>query len=75
MPGGVAIRLVPFAVNSSGHMGQAALELVPDVEDVGAASDRIDKGMLERWAMQVLFVTRHCHASVITGADHAMHML
>ena len=56
VPSHVEFQFVPFAVESCGYMGKAALGFVGRLGDVAAGSGRISKSAFVRWAMQVLSV-------------------
>ena len=57
VPDHAAFRFVPFAVETSGHMGKEAVKFVNRLGDIAAESGCIPKGAFVRWAMQLLSVT------------------
>ena len=57
VPGRAAIRFVPFAVESCGRLGPAALRFLGQLGSVVAGGGRISKGAFLRWAMQLLSVS------------------
>ena len=57
VPDHAAFRFVPFAVESCGFMGKAAVRFVGQLGDVAAASGRISKGAFVQWALRVLSVS------------------
>ena len=57
VPDHAAFRFVPFAVETSGHMGKEAVKFVNLLGDIPAESGCIPKGAFGRWAMQLLSVT------------------
>ena len=56
VPDHAAFTFVPFAVESCGYMGKAAVAFVSELGAVAADSGRIPKGAFVRWAMQLLSV-------------------
>ena len=52
VPVRAAIRFVPFAVESCGRLGPAALHFMGQLGSIAAGSGRISKGAFLRWAMQ-----------------------
>lgn len=57
VPDHVQFDFVPFAVESCGYMGKAALQFVDRLAGIAAESGRISKAAFTRWALQVLSVT------------------
>ena len=57
VPGHVAFRFVPFAVDTCGYMGKEAVACVKRLGDSAAESGNIPKGAFVIWAMQLLSVT------------------
>ena len=58
VPSHVEFQFVPFAVESCGYMGKAALgfKFAGRLGEAAAGSGRISKSAFVRWAMQVLSV-------------------
>ena len=56
VPDHVQFDFVPFAVESCGYMGEAALKFVDRLASVAAESGRIPKAAFMRWALQVMSV-------------------
>ena len=57
VPDHVQFDFVPFAVESCGYMGKAAIEFVDRLAGIAAESGRISKAAFTRWAHQILSVT------------------
>ena len=57
VPSHAEFRFVPFAVESCGYMGKAAVGFLSELGDVAAENGRISKAAFMRWGMQVLSVS------------------